>query len=61
MKIFTRFFNANKPYMVSFLRRDDALRIKRILQGYIIALQKNIDCSTLPTKELADMLHELGK
>lgn len=61
LKIFTRFFNANKPYMVSFLRRDDALRIKRILQGYIIALQKNIDCSTLPTKELADMLHELGK
>lgn len=61
LKIFTRFFSTDKPYTVSFLRRNDALKIKRILQGYIIALQKNIDCSTLPTKELADMLDDLGK
>lgn len=60
LKIFTRFFATDRPYTVSFLRRSDALRIKRILQGYIIALQKNIDCSSMPTKELAGMLDELG-
>lgn len=61
LKIYTRFFQNDKPYSVSFLRREDALRIKRILQGYVIALQKNIDCSTLPTPELAKMLDDLGK
>jgi hypothetical protein len=61
LKIFTRFFSTDRPYTTSFLRRRDALRIKRILQGYIIALQKDIDCSSLPTKELANMLDELGK
>ena len=61
LKVYTRFFSTEKPYNVSFLRRNDALRIKRILQGYIIALQKHIDCSTLPTKDLANMLDAIGK
>lgn len=61
LKIFTRFFSTDKPYETHFLQRKDALKIKRILQGYIIALQKNIDCSTLPTKDLANMLEELGR
>lgn len=61
LKIFTRFFNVDKPYSVNFLKRADALKIKRVLQGYIIALQKNIDCSTLPTKELSAMLDDLGR
>ncbi len=61
LKIFTRFFSTDKPYTVSFLHRRDALKIKRILQGYVIALQKNIDCSTLPTPELANMLDDLGR
>lgn len=60
LKIYTRFFNRDKPYSVSFLKRDDALRIKRILQGYVIALQKNINCSTMKTEELANMLYQLG-
>src|SRR5690606_8068229 len=42
LKIFTRFFSTDKPYEVHFLTRRDALQIKRILQGYVIALQKEI-------------------
>ena len=39
--IHTRFFsNVEKPYIVKYLNRNDALKLKRILQGYIIALQK---------------------
>jgi hypothetical protein len=60
LKIYTRFFSTEKPYSISFLGRKDALRFKRILQGYIIALQKNINCSAMPTPELADLLADLG-
>jgi hypothetical protein len=59
--ISTRFFNPNKPYKVQNFWRRDALKIKRIGQGYIIARQKKIDCSALSSKELARTLDELGK
>ena len=61
VKVSTRFFDARKPYNVNYLWRHDALRIKRVVQGYIIAMQKGIDCSALPVKELADMLDKLGQ
>lgn len=61
VKISTRFFNPEKPYVVDKLARADALKFKRIVQGYLIARQQNIDCSKLPTRELARMLDELGK
>jgi hypothetical protein len=40
--------------------RDDAKRLKRVGQGYVIALQRSIDCSALETSELATMLEQLG-
>lgn len=60
LKITTRFFGEDKIYEIHYLPREDALKVKRILQGYIIALQKDIDCSSLSTKELAKLLDELG-
>ena len=56
----TRITNNELPYTIVGFWRDDALRIKRITQGYIIALQRGIDCSALPTQELAAMLDKLG-
>jgi hypothetical protein len=61
IKISTRFFDPDKPYTVDHFWRADALKIKRIVQGYIIARKKNVDCSALPTAELAKTLDELGK
>jgi hypothetical protein len=62
LQITTRFFTVEKkPYSVNYLWRSDALRIKRILQGYIIATTKNIDCSGMDAKKLSHMLDELGK
>jgi hypothetical protein len=61
IKISTRFFDTKKPYAVNYLWRSDALKIKRIMQGYIIATQKEIDCSALSTAELAIMLDKLGE
>ncbi|MEK7153621.1 MAG: hypothetical protein AAB834_06735 [Patescibacteria group bacterium] len=61
LQIYTRFFNTKKPLIVNWLWRNDALRIKRILQGYLIAIKKGIDCTALSTKELSADLDELGK
>jgi len=61
IKIATRFFERSKPYAVERFWRADALRIKRIAQGYAIAKQKGVDTSALSSKELAAKLDELGK
>lgn len=61
IKVSTRFFDLHKPYVLNYLSRGDVLRIKRIMQGYITATQKKIDCSGLSTPELVKMLDELGE
>ena len=60
VKITSRIFNTEKPYVINWFKRQDALRVKRITQGYVIALQRKIDCSALPPLELAAMLEQLG-
>lgn len=64
LKITDRFFENDakkRPYAINYLWRHDALRLKRIIQGYIIATKKNIDCSPLKPAELTAMLEDLGK
>lgn len=61
IKIATRFFDPGKPYTVEHFWRADALRIKRIAQGYVMAKQKGIDASALTNRELTTLLDELGK
>lgn len=59
-KISTRFFDPHKPYTVNYFWRHDVIRLKRIIQGYIIAIHEKIDCSAFSARELAKMLDELG-
>jgi hypothetical protein len=61
ISVLTRFFDPDKPYIVNYLWREDALRLKRILQGYVIAVQKGIDLSTFSAEELAMLLNEFGQ
>lgn len=61
IKIVSRILNAEKPFQIGLFFRKDAMKLKCILQGYIVALQKNIDCSSLGTKELAKLLDKLGQ
>jgi hypothetical protein len=58
--IVSRVLNS-RPLTVGRFWRKDALRIKRVAQGYIIALQREIDCSSMPADELARKLYELGE
>lgn len=62
LKIWTRYFNNNDhPYEVHWMWRSDALKISRIMQGYLIALKNKVDCTPLSSKELAQMLDQLGR
>lgn len=60
IKIATRFFDLRKPYTMSYLSVSDATKLKRIILGYIIAIQEKIDCSSYSAKDLTNMLTELG-
>lgn len=60
IEISSRIPNAESYWVHNFWRKD-ALRIKRITQGYVIALQRGIDTSSLSTQELAAMLDKLGE
>ena len=59
--VFNRVNNSEKPYYIGKFWRKDAMRMKRIAQGYVIALQRKIDCSSLQTEELVHMLERLGE
>jgi len=61
VKIHTKFTAPDKPYSVGPFRRKDVLNLKRIIQGYIIALEKKIDLNPIPTSELIAMLYALGE
>lgn len=57
--ISSRFFE-KKALSVNFLWRDDALQLQRLLQGYIIAHEREIDCISVDKKELIGLLNTLG-
>lgn len=61
LKVTSRIMSMDKPYEIHGFWRNDAIRLKRITQGYVIALQRQIDCSTIPAKELAAKLEQLGE
>lgn len=55
----SRFF-INDRKTVNWLRRADAVKLQRILQGYIIAMEQDIDCDNIEKNQLVKMLNDLG-
>jgi hypothetical protein len=47
-------------FRISHLWRNDAIRLKHMIQGYVIAQHNKIDTAHLSKKELIDTLVELG-
>ena len=46
---------------INFLRRADAIQIQRLLQGYMIAHHRKIDCASIDNDQLVVLLNELGQ
>jgi hypothetical protein len=55
----SRFFVTN-PKSISWLKRDDAEKLQRLLQGYIIAHEQDINCDNIQKDKLIAMLTALG-
>lgn len=60
LSITSRVLNDDQTSTIGMFWRSDAKRLKRVLQGYAIALERKIDCSSLETSELSRMLERLG-
>lgn len=61
VKIFSRpSVLEDHPNNIRYLRRQDALQLKRLLEGYIIANQRGIDVSVLSREEVVGKLMALG-
>jgi len=58
--IFSKFFT-NDIKSVNSLSRANALRIQRLIQGYMIARHRKIDCSTVEKRQLIVLLNDLGQ
>lgn len=56
----SRYFFTN-PHAINFLWRKDAVKIQRLLQGYIIANERGIDCSAIDRGQLEELLEHLGE
>ena len=46
---------------INFLKRADAIKIQRLLQGYMIAHHRKIDCSSIDNDQLVTLLTNLGQ
>ncbi|MDO8591417.1 MAG: hypothetical protein Q7R60_00630 [bacterium] len=56
----SRYFFTNAR-SIKFLSRGNAVKLQRLLQGYIIASQRKVDCTTIATKDLKVLLNDLGQ
>ena len=56
----SRYFITN-PYSVNFLSRRDAIKLQHLLQGYIIAHEKKVNCANIDRGQLIALLNDLGQ
>ncbi len=60
LRMSSRYFVKN-PFAVDFLWRKDAVELQNLLQGYIIAHEQEIDCTTTNKNDLVNLLKRLGR
>lgn len=62
LSLMSRGIVTEKPYTVKFLKKDDALKIKRIIQGCnILSSKEGVDLDVIETKQLVEMLERSGR
>jgi len=60
LNVSSRVMNSTDHYTIKFFWKQDAMRLKHIIQGYVIAQHNNIEIAHLPKDELIETLLELG-
>jgi len=61
LRIVTNFYDSESPYTVNYLKREDALKVARIVKGYKTSRQRKIDTSGLGKEELVELLDKLAR
>ncbi len=61
LTVSSRIMNSTDHFEINYFWRKDAIRLKGIIQGYMIAQHNNIETSHLPKEELIETLEELGR
>lgn len=59
LNVYTRIYGTD-PLRITFLSRKSAIMVKRLLEGYVIARQRDIDTSDIEKGELIKLLTQLG-
>ena len=60
LTISSRVMNSTDHFEINYFWRKDALRIKHIIQGYVIAVHNNVDTAHMNKEELINKLSLLG-
>lgn len=60
LTVSVRIMNSTDHFQINYFWRRDALHLKHIIQGYMIALHSEIEISHLSKQELIETLTELG-
>lgn len=60
LTVSSRVMSSVDHFTINYFWRKDAIQLKHIIQGYIIALHNNIDVTSLSKEELIETLAELG-
>ncbi len=60
LTIASRVMSTIDHFKINHFWRNDAIRLKHIIQGYVIAQHNNIDTAHLTRSELVETLRELG-
>ncbi|MBI2009479.1 hypothetical protein HYS84_03705 [Candidatus Saccharibacteria bacterium] len=60
IKLVSRYFFTN-PQSIHFLWRSHAIKLQCLLQGYIIAYERDIDCRNIERDHLEKLLLDLGE
>jgi hypothetical protein len=61
VKIKSTLDQPDEPLTIGFFFRKDGLRLKRVLQGLLVARQKSIDMQDIALEKLQQLLYELGE
>jgi len=59
--IASRVMSSIDHFQINYFWRSDAIHLKHIIQGYVFAIQNNIDVGKFSRKELLELLADLGR